>query len=804
MSTALDKTLVVDLTREFFSATAAALLGDFGAEVVRIDQGRRLGGTPLSDGDEAGLASLESFANRNKQKIALDLDAEKGRAALLELLSAADVLITDLSDRELAGLGIDEEGLRYKNPGLVYAVGSGFGPAGPDIGGSLLDEIAAARTGMMPILGQPGQPPVYPGHGQMYTSVMLAFAVTVALLHRDNGGGAQRVDCSLLAGNMYGASLDLQAFLAMGGERFLHAVDRLDAGNPMSGTVYRSKDGPWVTLTMPDTERYWPRFSEIVGLAVDDPRFDSHEKRCGQSRLEMMQVLEEIFSKQKAGHWRDLFNKQQMSADIIEDYRYPEADKAARANRYILDPGSEDGVETRTIGFPIHMSETPARLSRPTGPVDGDPAELVAKLVAERRAATSAVAPSDGDGGATASRLPLEGLRIVDLTMWFQGPVAAQHLADLGAEVIHFENPKGGDLARGVASIKALPVGDWNQYFLVINRNKKSMAVDLKTEGGREILGRLIKSADVFLSNLSPRALGKWGCSYEELTAINPSLIYAMGTGYGPKGTIDKPSFDMTVQALAGLMSRLGEPGQPPIYLGMGSGDAMGGLMAALAISLALYARRRSGKGQYLDASLYGAQLFMAAPSLQPYLATGDPRYREQQSRSEPVNPLWNTYEADDGWMVVCIENQDQRWRKLCSLLGRVDLAGDQRFNTVERRRGNRELVALLDEAFAGAGVRDWTERLGQAGLLAAPVCNLAQLGDDPQAWANDYLLKANCSAVGREVNIRGLPVGFSQTPGRVESLGPELGQDTELILFESLGYDWDEIGRFKEEGVIL
>src|SRR3972149_1662714 len=137
----------------------------------------------------------------------------------------------------------------------------------------------------------------------------------------------------------------------------------------------------------------------------------------------------------------------------------------------------------------------------------------------------------------------LEGIRVVDLTVWFQGPVAGQHLADLGAEVIHFERPQGGDLGRGVRTIKALPVGDWNQYFLVTNRNKKSMAVDLNKPAGREIMQRLVERADVFLTNLGPAALAKWQLSYPDLAAVNPRLIYAIGTGYGPYGQINKPPF---------------------------------------------------------------------------------------------------------------------------------------------------------------------------------------------------------------------------------------------------------------------
>jgi len=401
----------------------------------------------------------------------------------------------------------------------------------------------------------------------------------------------------------------------------------------------------------------------------------------------------------------------------------------------------------------------------------------------------------------------LEGVRVIDLTMWFQGPVAGQHLADLGAEVIHFESTKGGDLARGVRSIRALPIGDWNQYFLVINRNKKSMAVDLNKPEGRAIMHKLVEQSDVFLTNLSAKALEKWECGYELLAKKNPRLIYAMGSGYGPYGRITKPSFDLTVQALTGIMSRLGEPGQPPIYLGMGSGDAMGGMMAALAIMLALYAQQRTGKGQFLDASLYGAQLFMAAPTLQGYLATGDSRYSKQQSRRSARNALWNTYQAKDKWLVVCAHDDDDgaEWALFSSAIGADALAGDARFATAsDRAKRAHDLVSALDEVFRHRNAESWVERLRANDIACSVIANLEDLENDPQTWANHYLMKTHCEEVDREVSIRGMPVTFEKTPGEVQSLGPVLGQDTELILTETLGYTWDDVGTLKAAGAIL
>jgi crotonobetainyl-CoA:carnitine CoA-transferase CaiB-like acyl-CoA transferase len=399
----------------------------------------------------------------------------------------------------------------------------------------------------------------------------------------------------------------------------------------------------------------------------------------------------------------------------------------------------------------------------------------------------------------------LEGIRVIDLTVWFQGPVAAQHLADFGAEVIKVERPQGGDQGRGVRSIKALPVGDWNQYFLVINRNKKSIALDLKKPAGREVMYRLVEKSDVFLSNMGIELLESWGLGYEKLSAINPRLVYATNTGYGRFGAVTKPSFDMTVQALTGIMARLGEPGQPPIYLGTGSGDAYGGLMSALGIMLALYHRNRTGKGQMLDASLYGAQLFLTAPTLQPYLATGSEKYSKQQSRKAAPNPLWNVYRAKDKWVFLCVPNTDENWTRLCQSLDASDLASDARFDDVDKRHHNaKRLIAQLGKIVKRRSASEWMERWTPLGIVASPVQNLADIAADPQAWENNYFVDTYCEEVQRQVTVRGLPITLSKTPGAVKTLGPELGQDTEMILTETLGYSWEDVGQFKEQGVIL
>ena len=377
MSRALGGVVVLDLTRSFWAGLGVALLGDFGAEVLRIEAPARRERTRERDssGGARGWDWERELAGRNKKSVALDDRSPEGRELFERLVARADVVAVDAPLRALAERRLDYETLSSLRHDLVYARGTGFGPKGPDCDLPAIDELAAARTGMMPILPQPGKPPVYPGHGAMYTAVMLAFGVLTALHHRDETGEGQMVDVSLLAGNMYGASLDLQAYLAIGGERMLHPVSRLDMGNPMSGTMYPASDGKWVTLTMPDTDRWWPGFAPLVGVDPADPRFDSHEKRCEANRLELMQVLERAFREHPAAHWRAAFDRNQLSADVIERYDFPENDESAYRNRYLLDLDHPALGAVRMLGFPVFLSDgTPAlrRLAPCTGQHTGE------------------------------------------------------------------------------------------------------------------------------------------------------------------------------------------------------------------------------------------------------------------------------------------------------------------------------------------------------------------------------------------------------------------------------------------------
>ncbi len=362
---ALGDLRVVELTTELWSAMAGSMLGDFGAEVVRLEVA---GCERIGDGGEAPPRGAWDFqaelAHRNKKSVAVDVSTEAGRAIVRELFAVADVVLTDWPLARLEEHCFDYASVSTANPRVIFARGTGFGPCGPDADLPAIDELAAARTGMMPIMQQPGQPPVYAGAGVMYTAVMLALGVAIALHHREESGEGQEVDASLFASNMYGASLDVQAFIAMGGDRFLAPIDRMDAGNPMSGVLYPAADDKWVCLTMPDTDRWWPGLAKVVGLDVDDERFDTHDKRCGENRLLMIEVLEQLFRSKASAHWKRELTENQLSADVIERFDYPTNDPQAIRNRYIIDIDRPGVGPVKSVGFPIFMSDTPARLDR--------------------------------------------------------------------------------------------------------------------------------------------------------------------------------------------------------------------------------------------------------------------------------------------------------------------------------------------------------------------------------------------------------------------------------------------------------
>lgn len=399
---------------------------------------------------------------------------------------------------------------------------------------------------------------------------------------------------------------------------------------------------------------------------------------------------------------------------------------------------------------------------------------------------------------------PLDGVRVVEITSFQQGPVAGMRLGDLGADVIKVE-PKTGDAARGFMRIIGVEAGlkGRNYYFENNNRNKRSIVLDMKTEPGMEIFFKLIDTADVFLNNLSIEAPIRMGIGPDVLLERYPRLIYAQASGWGRKGPdANAYSFDYTGIARSGLMMSCGERDAPPGQVVPGLGDELGGLILAWGVTAALFAREKTGKGQVVDTSLMGSLiaalgLIMAAPAI---LGQEFPRGK----RSQAGNPIYNHYRCqDDKWIAIAHLQPDRYWPNVCKALGLSELENDPRFNSIEARADNaKELIAIFDDKFAAKTREEWLKILNEEGCICTPVQSSIEVSNDPQALANNYFIYVDHPTWGR-IKMVGFPWDFSETPASWRREAPEFGQHTEEILQE-LGYTWEDITKFKEEEAII
>jgi len=403
--------------------------------------------------------------------------------------------------------------------------------------------------------------------------------------------------------------------------------------------------------------------------------------------------------------------------------------------------------------------------------------------------------------------MPLEGIRVVDWTIFQQGPVVTAMLGDLGAEVIKIEERGRGDPGRGIAGVMGLSPklpGGRNYYFEANNRNKKSIALDLKKPQAREIVYRLVEKSDVFVQNFRKGVAERLGLDYETLSRYNPRLIYASATGYGPEGPEShRPSLDPVGLARAGFMDAAAPAEQPPIYMQGGIADQMGAIMLAYGILAALVARERLGIGQKVDASHLGSMMWLQSLSIHAFLLMGKelPKWR----RDRAANPMFNYYRCADGkWLFLSLMQPDRHWSNFCQAIGRPDLEHDPRFDTADKRRENRsELIRILDGIFATKTCREWIEILSRyPDFIFEPVNSYADLPDDPQVRANDYIVDFDHPVLGK-VKMVGVPVKLSKTPGGIRLPAPEYGQHTEEVLLDICGYSWEDIERFREEEII-
>jgi len=393
--------------------------------------------------------------------------------------------------------------------------------------------------------------------------------------------------------------------------------------------------------------------------------------------------------------------------------------------------------------------------------------------------------------------LALEGMRVLEITQVMSGPFCGLLLADLGADVIKVEKPDGDDSRR----MAPPTIQGESAAFMAINRNKRGLGLNLKTDEGREVFRQLAATSDVLLENFRPGTMQDFGLGYSDLSSRDPALIYCSISGFGQTGPYSKRGgFDLVAQAMSGLMSITGHEDQPPVKVGVPIADLNAGFYACYAILAAYIHRLKTGEGQYIDTSLLEAGLAYTFWESSIYFATGvsPPPMGSAHRLSAPYQAV----RAADGYLALGAANQ-RAWEQLCAVIGRRDLLSDARFvSNATRTRHQRELAGILEAVFATRPVAEWLADLERAGVPAGPVYNMEQVYQDPQVQARDMVVDLEHPTAGL-TKMLGLPVKLSRTPGQIRRPAPTLGQHTDEILRE-LGLSTESILALRERQVVF
>jgi formyl-CoA transferase len=399
--------------------------------------------------------------------------------------------------------------------------------------------------------------------------------------------------------------------------------------------------------------------------------------------------------------------------------------------------------------------------------------------------------PNPGDGA-------LAGIRVLDLTRVLAGPYCTMFLGDLGAEVVKIEQPGVGDDTRGWGP----PFADGESaYFLCINRNKKSLTVDLKSPEGISLVRQLAERADVLIENFRPGTMEHFGLGYDRLHSANPKLIYASLSGFGADGPMaDTPGYDLIVQAWGGLMSITGTEESGPLKVGVAIIDLVAGLMLGKSIAAALYAREKNGVGQKLDTSLLEAEVAVLINAGSNYLVSG--KVPGRWGNAHPTIVPYQSFQTEDSYLVVGVASEGI-WQRFCAAIGKSELARDPRFERNPDRVANRDaLIPVLSEIFRSRNNETWLHLLNEAEVPCAPIQTIDEVFNSPQVLHRKMLVEVAHPTAGT-VRMAGLPVKFSATPASVRLPPPLLGEHSEQVLSSWLGISGEAVAQLKQKGVI-
>ena len=805
MAQPLEGVRVLDFTRGMTGSIATMVMSDFGAEVIKVEPP---GGDPFRH-----LPAALQW-NRGKKSIILDLKQEEGRQQVLALSQKADVVIESFRPGVAQRLRIDYETLCRDRQDLIYCSITGWGPSGPYSAYKGYDALVQAKSGrMMWYAGQTRRegPNFAVVNVASHAAAMGALrGVAAALYVRDRTGRGQMVETSLLQGVSSYDWLQWMLWQMMARDPEHYPSDNLTDLERTPALAYvpgRTKDGRWIQLANHMVRLFHSQLHALgLGHTLEDPKFAGLPRITGEPQQQMWQMILEKLREKTLDEWMDLFVKTNTDVaaepymTVLEGMSHPQM----LHNGHVQVVNDPRVGPMRQLGPLFLMSETPGSIKGPA-PDPGQHTDEVLSLInappKARSLSTDVSLPAH----------PLEGVTVLDFTTVIAGPLAGSMLAELGARVIRVETLDGDHIRHlnygGIGANRTMA-------------GTQGLCLNLKSSQGQDILLALLKKADVLQHNMRPGAPERVGIGYEKVREINPRVIYQYIAGYGSTGPhAGRPAMYPIGGCISGgalAQAGRGMPPPPDAHLSIEevkeisrllgraqevNPDLTTGMVASTAVVLALYARGRSGLGQYLESTLICASAYAAADEFFDY--AGRPERPLPDSEGYGLNALYRLYRARIGWLFLACP-MDGEWERLCEALGRHDLERDPRFATAKaRERNDGELAEELGRVFSARSAVEWEQQLSAAGVGCVQAEDRGMyhfFADDSHVRHSGFTTEVEHPRFGRYWRHSSI-LGLSRTPAVV---GPGVlkGQHTQPILQE-LGYTVEEIDRLRASGVV-
>jgi crotonobetainyl-CoA:carnitine CoA-transferase CaiB-like acyl-CoA transferase len=789
---ALANCLVVDLSTEIAGPYCSKLLADAGADVIKVedpiagDPLRRwvASNTPLPEGEDGALFQ---FLNASKRGIALDLEQSAGRGDLFELVGRADVLVESFGPGGLAERQISKAALWQKNPGLSIVSISPWGLEGPEASRPATEFTLQAATGSIAYRGLPDRKPVAAGGriGEWAAGSYAAVGAMSALLSARTTGRGQHVDLSIFETML----LCLTVYHDLNGQW----VDGPLARSIEVPSIEPTKDGYVGICAI--TGQQWTDFCSLLERPEigKDPRYLD-----GRARMQHLDLMREMIQS---------WTQERTTEEIIELcslLRIPAAqvghgrslpEMEQMKERGVFRPGPHQFLQPRP---PYLLGRTPMRPPTRAPRLDEHGDAIRRENAESGRGGGRIEKKVDPD----ANPLPLDGLRVLDLTAFWAGPVATCYLADMGADVIKVESIQRPDGMRFAGAIPNESLWEWSPVFHGANPGKRAITLQLDSDEGMALLHRLIERSEILIENYSARVLENFGLGWEEIRAINPGIIMARMPAFGLDGPWrDRPGFAMTVEQVSGLAWLTGYRDLPLVI--RGACDPIGGMHAVFALLMALEHKKRTGEGQLVEIPLVEVAINMAAEQVIEFSA-----YEQLLERDENRGPVaapqgvYRTANPED--LIALAIPDDESWAALCELMGRGEWLQSESYASAAGRRTHHDRIDEAIEAWLSQHSREAVLlQLLEAGIPAASLINPHSLMPNPQLEARAFFQIMEHSHVGK-ARYPGWPMAFSGLPRALHQRPPPtLGQHNDEVLGTILGLDGETLDRLRKDKVI-